>query len=90
MSNKCYPFPEGLLDREVKRGDQPSERLKRMTMKESQSWESEALQLAMKEMIDKRVKPTYPILHANMLAKAIDCDILFDTLILGKNGKGNT
>jgi len=90
MPIKYYPFPEDLLEREVIRKDQPSERLKRMTIKELQCWETEALQLSMKEMIDKRIKPTYPVLHANMIAKAIDCDILFDTLILDKNGKSDT
>ena len=90
MSTKCFPFPEKLLEREVIREDQPSERLKRMTNKESQDWESEALQLSMKEFIDKRIKPTYPLLHSRILSKSIDCDILFDALILGKNGEENT
>ena len=72
MSNKYYPYPLGLEEREPI-NKSISERLSRMTEPEVRMWEQEAHRLCMKELIDLRVKPTFPVLHARMKAKSIDC-----------------
>ena len=86
MSNKNYPYPEGLEKREIKRKNQISERLKRMTDRESEEWNHEAYRLAMIKVQDERVKPTYPVLAGIIKLMSIDCDVLFNAILLGENG----
>ena len=79
-----YPYPEGLESREHNRKNQPSERLKRMTDREVQQWEQEAYRLSMKELIDEGIKPLYPVTAGRIRKKSLECDLLFERLILKK------
>lgn len=81
MTTKNFPFPDGLTEREIVRPDQESERLRRMTAKEEESWKTEALQKSMAELIDSRVRPSYKLLSAKIDAKVKECDELFESLL---------
>ena len=85
MAKKCFPYPDELETRSIIRKNQASERLKRMTEQEESLWKQEAYKISMKEMIDQGVKPTFLVINARILSKSIDCDILFNSIILGKN-----
>ena len=92
MENKCYPFPEDLINREIKRKTAGSERLKRMTNLEEKTWEQEAVKKAMSFLIDEKIKPAYPMIRANVLKQLAKCDSDFDILLEQKtkeNGKEN-
>ena len=81
MATKYYPYPEDLSSRKVARKNQMSERLKRMTDRETHQWEQEAYRLSMAEAIKENIKPTYLVLAAKISALSLECDSLFNNEI---------
>jgi hypothetical protein len=91
MSIKCYPYPEGLEDRKPTNTKKNlSERLSRMNEREIRLWEQEAHQICLKELIDMRIKPTYLVLNARILAKGVDCDNFFKNSLAAKQNVEST